>query len=194
LFSAPPDESPSRQLARYIFDTAKRITPKFKVNLVFRRDRIGRDSDATPFVTRGAAGVRFCEQVENYNTQHNEKDVPATCNPAYIANVTKVVAAAVLQLAQAPAKPKNLKLRRWAEKGRWHLSWEAAPGAARYELLIRKTTEPVWTERRDLGEALEYELGNRNADDLYLGLCAVGTNGTASLPATFHLDAETIRP
>ncbi|MBI4907153.1 MAG: M20/M25/M40 family metallo-hydrolase, partial [Acidobacteria bacterium] len=105
IFSADPNDSPARQLARYIRDIGARYTPGFDTWLIFRSDRVGRGGDHTPFANEGYAAVRFTSAVENYAHQHSGTDTLANASPAYIANVTKLKLAAAASLALAPRTP-----------------------------------------------------------------------------------------
>ena len=113
------NDSPSRQLARFIKVTSERYVPSMKVWLIYRRDRYGRGGDHQPFLERGYAAVRFTEPNEDYHHQHqnvrSEKgikygDLPQFDDFKYIANVARVNAAALGALASAPARPKNVVL------------------------------------------------------------------------------------
>ncbi|HEU5238689.1 MAG TPA: M20/M25/M40 family metallo-hydrolase, partial [Pyrinomonadaceae bacterium] len=64
------NDSPSRQLARFIKETGERYVPTMKVWMIYRRDRYGRGGDHQPFLERGFAAVRFTEPNENYQHQH----------------------------------------------------------------------------------------------------------------------------
>src|SRR5829696_2913212 len=108
------NDSPSRQLARFIKETAAVYLKDFRVQLVYRRDRYGRGGDHIPFLERGFAAVRFTEPNEDYTHQHQnvrtEKgtvygDLPEFVDFAYVAQVARVNAAALAALALAPARP-----------------------------------------------------------------------------------------
>ena len=58
VFSEDPDDSPSRQLARYIRDCAQLYVPAFEAKTIFRNDRFGRGGDHTPFNQDGFASPR----------------------------------------------------------------------------------------------------------------------------------------
>ncbi len=105
VYSDDPNDSPSRELARYIKDCADRYVPGFHVDLVFRYDRFGRGGDHTPFNQLGYPAVRFTTPVENLQDQHSENDTFANASPTYTANVARVNAAALASLALAPAPP-----------------------------------------------------------------------------------------
>src|ERR1043165_9832417 len=64
------NDSPSRQLARFIKEGAERYVPSMKVLMIYRRDRYGRGGDHQPFLERGYAAVRFTETNEDYRHQH----------------------------------------------------------------------------------------------------------------------------
>src|SRR5258708_1027576 len=59
VFSEDPDDSPSRQLARFVHRAAERYYPELTAEMIFRRDRFGRGGDQTPFNDEGYPGVRF---------------------------------------------------------------------------------------------------------------------------------------
>ncbi len=64
------NDSVSRELARYIAQTARSYRTAVEPLLEFRRDRYLRSGDHTSFNAAGFAAVRFTEFRENYNHQH----------------------------------------------------------------------------------------------------------------------------
>ena len=199
IFAADPDNSPSRELGRYAWALDRLYLPNFEVLPVWRLDRIGRGGDHEPYVTLGDAGLRFTERVENYNRQHLPTDDFAHVNFGYIANVARVNAITVGSLAAAPPTPANARA---ARQGRaavdstgatatapssggqaWTMSWEASPGAAGYELLIRRTTSPTWERVIPLGNVTRCTL-KRQLDDEWAGVRALGANGARSMAAS----------
>ena len=64
------NDSPSRQVARYIAETAKEYATGVSPMLIFRLDRYLRGGDHSAFNRQGFAGVRLTEYRENYNHQH----------------------------------------------------------------------------------------------------------------------------
>src|SRR5438874_6757046 len=97
------NDSASRQLARFIAESAKKHVPGFGVWLIDRRDRYLRGGDHIPFVERGFPAVRFTEPHETYEHQHqnvrveNGKqygDLPEFNDYPFLANVTPVNIAA----------------------------------------------------------------------------------------------------
>ena len=58
VFAAGPEDSPSRDLGRYVKQIAERFVPSMQVHMVFRGDRFLRGRDHSPFVNQGYAAVR----------------------------------------------------------------------------------------------------------------------------------------
>jgi hypothetical protein len=199
IFAADPDNSPSRELGRYVWALDRVYLPNFEVLPVWRLDRIGRGGDHEPYVTLGDAGLRFTERLENYNRQHLPTDDFAHVNFRYIANVARVNAMTVASLADAPPTPANARAARQGRAGAdssggavaapssggqaWTLSWDASPGATGYELLIRRTTSPTWEELIPVGTVTRCTL-RRQLDDEWAGIRAVGANGARSMAAS----------
>ena len=199
IFGADPDNSPSRELARYVWGLDKVYLPKFEVLPVWRLDRIGRGGDHEPYVTLGNPGLRFTERVENYNRQHLPTDDLAHVNFGYVANVARVNAITVASLASAPPTPPNARATRQGRANidpsgasatatssggqAWTMSWDASPGAASYELLIRRTIAPTWEQVVPVGNVTRCTL-KRQLDDEWAGIRAVGPTGARSMAAS----------
>jgi hypothetical protein len=191
IFAADPDNSPSRELGRYVWALDRVYMPNFDVLPVWRLDRIGRGGDHEPYVTLGDAGLRFTERVENYNRQHLPTDDFAHVNFGYVANVARVNAMTVASLAAAPATPANARA---ARQGRnvadgssggqaWTLSWDPSPEAVGYELLVRRTTASTWEKVISLGNVTRCTL-RRQLDDEWAAVRALGNGGARSMAAS----------
>jgi hypothetical protein len=150
------NDSPSRQLGRYIKEMADIYSPKFKVTLVYRRDRYGRGGDHIPFLERGFAAVRFTEPHEDYTHQHQSVkvvdgkqygDTVEFVDFGYVANAARINLIALANLALAPAKPKNVTIVTGKLTNDTELKWELGTDADlnTYEVVWRKTNEPFWT-------------------------------------------------
>jgi hypothetical protein len=188
------NDSPSRQLARFIKETSARYVPSMKVWLIYRRDRYGRGGDHQPFLERGYAAVRFTEPNENFNHQHQNVraengiqygDLPQFDDFKYIANVARVNAAALAALASAPARPKNAVFPA-GQSNDTQIKWDAnkEPNIAGYEIVWRDTTEPVWTHSRAVGNVSEYTMKGMSKDNYFFGVRAVDKTGNRS-PASY---------
>lgn len=111
LFSAEPNDSPSRQLARSLNLFADRYTPMMSVEVQPTIDRDGRYSDHISFSDAGYAAVRFIEMLENPNYQHTDADVVQTVRASYLVSATQTVLAGVTVLADGPRAPTSISLR-----------------------------------------------------------------------------------
>ena len=105
LFSEDPNDSPSRQLARFVHEIGARYYPEMVVDMIFRQDRFGRGGDHEAFNQEGYAGVRFTTPCEDFANQHSPTDTFTNASPSYAAKVTRINAAAAAALALAPRPP-----------------------------------------------------------------------------------------
>jgi hypothetical protein len=202
-FSPDPMDSDSRQAARHICKMASRYVPEISVDLIFRLDRVGRGGDHRPFTENGYAGVRFTEANENYGRQHTIDDKIDMVSFDYMARVAKVNATALASLALAPAKPEITQIQRDRETYETVITWRQPENIAdlsHFNVLVRRTTEPDWTEviPVGMGNAVKGENGQTNRqwrlrgrtiDEYVFGLAAVDQEGNESLAATFDWQA-----
>ncbi|MBX3277586.1 MAG: M28 family metallopeptidase [Acidobacteria bacterium] len=188
------NDSPSRQLARYIKEMGERYLNNFEVTLVFRRDRYGRGGDHIPFLERGWAAVRFTEPNEDFTRQHQRVreengirygDVPEMVDFDYVAQVTRVNAAALAGMALAPAAPSGVRFRTARQEYDTVLAWQknAEPDLAGYRILWRETHQPFWQRSVDVGDVTEYVLKGLSKDDYFFAVQAIDRDGNASVPS-----------
>jgi hypothetical protein len=188
------NDSASRQLARFIYDTANAYVPQMRVMMVYRRDRYGRGGDHIPFLERGFAAVRFTEPNENYIHQHQNirtengvqyGDLPEFVDFAYTANVARVNAAALASLALAPAAPKGVVVVNRLSNDT-ELRWEAnkETDLAGYEIVWRDTTAPTWTNSQTVGKMTTFTMKGMSKDNYFFGVRAVDKEGHRS-PAAY---------
>jgi len=105
VFSEEPNDSASRQIARFARRIGERYLPELSVDLIFRYDRFGRGGDHTAFNQEGYAGVRVTTPNENFANQHTPTDTFANTSPSYTAKVVKMNAAVAAAMALAPRAP-----------------------------------------------------------------------------------------
>lgn len=201
VFSEGPEDSPSRQLARYIGRTAPRYVPGHQVRLVARDDRFGRGGDHSAFNWAGYAAVRFTEPQENYARQHTEFDTSDGVFGPVMARNARVKLSAVASQALAPPPPvvegdDGLPmLSRHPRRGYdAHLRWHPAPGAVGYRVLWRDTWETDWSFELDVGPGLELILPDFSIDTHVLAVVALGPGGHESLPAAYVRPRRLIEP
>jgi hypothetical protein len=205
VFSEGPEDSPSRQLARFIQRTAAIYVPSHRIRLIAREDRFGRGGDHTSFNQLGYAAVRFTEAKENYERQHTVFDTADGVHPPYLAQNARVNTAGVATLALAPPSPVvtdrggNPTLGRQPSGYDARLRWEASPGAVGYRVFWRDAWGVDWQHIVDVGNVTEYIMPNVSIDDYIFGVAAVGPGGHESLvspfvrPARANVQVEAIR-
>jgi hypothetical protein len=194
------NDSPSRQLARFIKETAEPFVQPMNVMMVYRRDRYGRGGDHIPFLERGYPAVRFTETNEEFRHQHQNVrvengvqygDLPQFVDFAYVANVARVNAASLAMLASAPARPKGVTIvSRLSDDT--ELRWEAnnEPDLYGYEIVWRDTAWPVWQGSKAVGKVTSFTLKGMSKDNYFFGVRAVDKEGHRS-PVTFP---QPVRP
>ncbi len=187
------NDSPSRQLARYIAATSQEYLPSnaFHPLPVFRPDRFLRGGDQTSFNQQGYPAVRFTEFRENYNHQHQNVrtengveygDLPKFVDYDYVANVARLNAAVLASLATAPAPPANVRVLTKELQNDSTLVWESSPGglATGYEVLWRDTAAPEWEHAKDVGNVTKATLPI-SKDNVVFAVRAVDAKGHRSL-------------
>src|SRR5215472_672751 len=189
------NDSSSRQLARYIRDTALtyRIPAPsglFAPLLVWRPDRFGRGGDHTPFNEQGYAAVRFSEFREDLNHQHQ---LPRTENGVeygdllkfvdinYVANVARVNAATLASLASAGSAPGNVRYPAGGSGNETTITWDAPQGSEglTYEVVWRDTTAPYWEHALNVDNATRVTV-DLSKDNVIFGVRSKDTKGHLS--------------
>lgn len=155
------NDSPSRNLARYIVETGHAYSLGVKAEPIYRLDRFLRGSDHISFNQQGYAAVRFTEFREDFNHQHQNVrvesgtqfgDLLQFVDFEYVTKVARVNAATLATLASAPSPPQNVILVTSRLENVSTLHWDPSPGATSYEILSRRSSSPEWeqaTEVRD---------------------------------------------
>ena len=178
------NDSPSRQLARFIKEAGAAYLPGVRVMTVYRRDRYLRGGDHIPFLERGYAAVRLTEPNEDYTHQHQNVrtengvrygDLPEFVDYNYIAQVARLNAAALATLANAPAAPKGVSIVTRRLTNDTDLQWTAntEPDFDHYEIVWRETDSPVWTNSRPVGRVTTYTMQGMSKDNFFFGVRAV---------------------
>jgi hypothetical protein len=186
------NDSPSRQLARYVHGVAQLYSfGPFTSKLIFRSDRLFRGGDHQAFNQQGFAAVRFTEYREDFNHQHKNVrtengieygDLLKFVDFGYVANVARLNAATLAALALSPAPPAKATIlpRQFGNHSR--MEWEKAAGAVAYEVLWRKTTDPEFPEE-NVTRTTETEVDlNLSRDNVVFAIQSVDAKGHRSLP------------
>jgi Peptidase family M28 len=185
------NDSPSRELARYIHEVAQTYSfGRFTPRLIFRRDRYQRGGDHSAFNEQGFAAVRFTEYREDYNHQHQDVrtengieygDLPKFVDFNYLANVTRLNAATLAALASSPAPPGKVRLLTKEQENDSKIEWEPAAGASAYEVLWRKTTDAEFPEENVTRTTENKADLNQSKDNVIFAVRSVDARGHRSL-------------
>jgi hypothetical protein len=190
------NDSPARQLARFVRDVADNDATGMHVRTVYRRDRYLRGGDQIPFLERGYPAARFTEPAEDFAHQHQDVrvedgkrygDLPEFCDFGYIARVARVNGAALWTLAQAPAAPSGANILTSALTNATELVWQRGtePDLAGYEVVWRETTDPEWTHVIAVGDVARHTV-DLSKDNVFFGVRAVNRSGLRG-PVSFPL-------
>jgi hypothetical protein len=191
VFSDGPEDSPSRQLARYLVRVAAAYVPTQQITLLARYDRFGRGGDHTAFNQKGFTAVRITEAVENFERQHTTGDTIEGMDIPYFLRNVRLNVAAMASLALAPPAPVVTSDRGAPSIGRQpsgydaNLKWKASPGATSYKVHWRQAWTPDWQHEVNVGNVTEFVFPNLSIDDYVFGVSAVGADGNESLVAAY---------
>src|SRR4029450_11453996 len=105
VYAEGPEDSSSRELARFIQRWGGRYVPSHRVRPVWRADRFGRGGDHSAYNQLGFTAVGFRESRENFTRQHDVRDTFEGISLPYLAQNARVNAAAAATLALAPPAP-----------------------------------------------------------------------------------------
>jgi hypothetical protein len=113
------NDSPTRELARFIRTMGERYVKGMSVEIVYRKDRYLRGGDHSPFLAAGYPAVRMTEPNEDFRHQHQDVrkangvqygDLPEFVDFEYTTQVARVNGAALGALALAPAEPRGVEI------------------------------------------------------------------------------------
>ncbi len=102
VFSAGPEDSASRALARWLARVGAGWTPQLPVLVQDALDRPGRYSDHVPFSEAGIPSVRLIEDEEHTELQHSALDTADRIDPTYLRRVAQFALAITVELAAHP--------------------------------------------------------------------------------------------
>jgi hypothetical protein len=187
------NDSPSRELSRFVAETVPVYVPGFSVRQIFRADRFLRGGDQESFQDAGySAAIRFVEAHENFIHQHQDVrveggvqygDLPQFNDWTYLARATQANVAALAALALGPAPPASVELVTKRLGYDSTLRWKPVADATSYEIVWRATDAPQWEHARDTGNVTEATVPV-SKDDFILGVRSVDAGGLRS-PAVY---------
>jgi Peptidase family M28 len=191
VYSEGPEDSPSRELARFVQRWGSRYVPSHKVRPMARPDRFGRGGDHSAYNQLGFTAVGFRESRENFTRQHDVRDTYEGISLTYLAQNARVNAAAAATLALAPAPPgvltdRNQPMITRAPTGYdANLKWTAVPGAAAYRIFWREAWGQDWQHDVLVGNVTGVVFPNMQIDDYVFGVAAVDAQGHESFVTAY---------
>ncbi|HEX9948042.1 MAG TPA: M28 family peptidase [Allosphingosinicella sp.] len=145
------NDSPSRNLSRWLDGLAGDLSLGLDVRQIWRNDRFGRGGDHTELLNAGYPAVRLTVAVENYHHQHQDLrvengiqygDTIDKMDFPYLTKVVKLNVAALAALASAPPPPAPAV--EGAVSTDTTLTWPGVKGAAAYVVRWRPTDAADW--------------------------------------------------
>ena len=190
VYSEGPEDSPSRQLARFVQRWGARYVPSHHVRPIARPDRFNRGGDHTAYNQLGFAAVGFRESRENFARQHDPRDTFDGLSPKYLAQNARVNAASAATLALAPPAPvvndaRGPMITREPSGYDAKVRWTASPGATAYRIFWRDAWGPDWQHDVLVGNVTDTVLPNLQIDDVVVGVAAVDAAGHESVVAAY---------
>ena len=176
------NDSPSRNLSRYLDSLADRMGIGLDAMPIWRNDRFGRGGDHTQFLNAGYPAVRFSVAVEDYDHQHQDLrvengvkygDTIDEMDFPYLEKVTKLNVAALAALASAPPPPEATV--EGAVQTFTRVLWNEAPGADSYVVRWRRTDASNWSEAIRIPR-------HRTVSDRHSNVCLM-LRGDGTIPA-----------
>jgi peptidase M28-like protein/fibronectin type III domain protein len=186
------NDTPPRELARFVREAAQAAIPKMNVWIIYRRDRFLRGTDDGPFLDQGYPGLRMTEPNEDYRHEHQDVrvengvqfgDLPQFVDYRYVANVARVNLAALAALANGPAAPSGVKVEASTLTVDTSLEWQpnTEPDLAGYEIVYRDTNMPYWQHTIPVGNVTSYTVKGITKDNYLFGVRAVDKDGNRSV-------------
>ncbi len=175
VFSAGPDNSPSRQLARMVNFMAFNYGPGTDLVIYEEIDREGRYGDHESFSESGYAAIRFIESLEEH-VNGDPEDIVQDIEPAYLAQNAKTLLAVVTAMADGPRPPRNISLRD-VGGGLRRVVWEPVPDAVSYVIALRSPGSTIFNQQFEVTDNFVDWDGFNSARFVSFAVAAKDANG-----------------
>ncbi|HEV2262355.1 MAG TPA: M20/M25/M40 family metallo-hydrolase [Candidatus Rubrimentiphilum sp.] len=182
------NDSPSRELARFVKEVDDRYVAPIQALLIYRADRFHRGGDQESFTTQGFPAIRYVEVHEDFSHQHQNVrvengvqygDLPRYIDATYLAGATKMNVAALAALALGPDEPSGAEMLIGSLANDSTLRWKPAARAASYEIVWRATDAPIWQHAKNVGNVTQATVPV-SKDNFILGVRSVDASGLRS--------------
>ena len=193
------NDSPPRELARFMREAAEAAVPQMNVWIIYRRDRFLRGSDNGPFLDQRYPAVRLTEPNEDYRHEHQNVrvengvqfgDLPQFVDFNYTANVTQGQPRLAGGAGDGPAAPQGVRVEAATLTVDTTLMWQpnTEPDLAGYEIVYRDTNMPYWQHTIPVGNVTSFTVQGITKDNFIFGVRAVDQDGNRSV-VTFPVPA-----
>ena len=186
------NDSPSRNISRFLDSLADRLNIGLDVRQIWRTDRFGRGGDHIPFLELGYPAARISVAVENYDWQHQDLrtengkrygDTIDHVDFAYLAKMTKLNVAALAAIASAPPPPEPKV--EGAVSTDTTATWSPIAAASSHKVWWRRTDANQWQTARALAarsctDVCKLVLPHIRVDDWVFGVSSVSKDGFES--------------
>lgn len=187
------NDSPSRELARYVKRFGERYADGLELKVMLRRDRVGRGGDHLAFNAEGFPAVRITETLENFDRQHQVPrtesgrtygDSPAYFDPGYCSKITRELVGAFHMLAMAPDAPRDVVLS-GAGTPDARLRWTPLTDPRVAAVVVyRRTADAVsWQQDQVIAPSDHADFPLVSADNFFFAVATRDAEGNESLPA-----------
>lgn len=178
------NDTPSRQLGRFMHYLAKKYMDDLTVDMIYRRDRYWKKGDHIPFLENGYPAVRISQSNEK-RVRHDQDvrkkngkqygDLPEFVNFEYVSKVTALNAATLATLADAPSRPRNVEIEINDMPNDTKLQWKAnkEPDLKGYKIVWRASSKPYWQHSKFVGDTLGYTIKGVSRDNYIFGVKSV---------------------
>ncbi|MGB3167473.1 MAG: M28 family peptidase [Alteraurantiacibacter sp.] len=147
------NDSPSRNLSRWLDNLAAEYADGLDVRQTWRSDRMGRGGDHLPFLDRGLPAIRMSVAIEDYEHQHQDLrvedgttygDTVDEMDFPYLAQVTQFNVRAADRLARTPMPPRVTA--DGVVRPDTLIEWTPVEGASHFHIYKRRTDAAAWEE------------------------------------------------
>ncbi|MBZ0269310.1 M28 family metallopeptidase, partial [bacterium] len=185
-FARGPEESPERQLQRYLKGMGDVYVPIQDIVLIPAEDRPSRGSDHQAFTASGYTAIRYMEYLEELYRQHSADG--DTLGPhlsmSYAARNVQVDVATLGSLARSPASPTGLTVGDVGDSTGFRLIWPSVntePDLAGYLVTMRTFGSLDYESVFDVGLVNEFVVASPPADSMWFGLSVRTTSDHRAL-------------
>jgi leucyl aminopeptidase len=142
LFSAPPNTSEARHIARTLNFMAYHHNLDLNISVQDALDRPDRYGDHFSFHEAGYPALRFIEALEDDDNREGA-DTIEHIEPAYLTASTRTILGVLEGLSDGILPPKNISFRNLGD-GTASTAWEPSVGATGYVVALRKSDSLIF--------------------------------------------------